>query len=213
MGIKIKDLPIVTEIKDSDYILIDDTESTNKININDLLTIDNIDNLQLSLDNKQQKIAVNQPYTQGTLTSIAIDGINYIVSSAAVASDYLNLNNTPKINGIDLGKKLDEKGNPVSQSSSDLLLQDKLVSGETIKTVNNESLLGSGNIDIKGGSSDWNLLTNRPFESIDNNSLSVEDGVLKVITTNEVAPDNTKPITSAGVSVVVGNIEAVLKLI
>ena len=30
MGIKIKDLPIVTEIKDSDYI-IDDAESTNKI--------------------------------------------------------------------------------------------------------------------------------------------------------------------------------------
>ena len=153
MGIKIKDLPIVTEVKDSDYILIDDAESTNKININNLLTIDNIDNLQLSLDNKQQKIAVNQPYTQGTLTSITIDGVNYRVSSAAVVSDYLNLNNTPKINGIDLGKKLDEEGNPVSQSSSDLLLQDKLISGETIKTINNESLLGSGNIEIKSSAS------------------------------------------------------------
>ena len=30
--------------------------------------------------------------------------------------------------------------------------QDKLVSGTNIKTVNNESLLGSGNITIQGGS-------------------------------------------------------------
>lgn len=41
--------------------------------------------------------------------------------------------------------------------------QDKLVSGENIKKINNESLLGSGNIDIPGGgTSDYTQLTNKP---------------------------------------------------
>lgn len=44
--------------------------------------------------------------------------------------------------------------------------QDKLVSGTNIKTINNQSLLGSGNINISGGSgggsTDWNDITNKP---------------------------------------------------
>lgn len=42
--------------------------------------------------------------------------------------------------------------------------QDTLVSGTNIKTINNTSLLGSGNISISGGSgtSDYNALENRP---------------------------------------------------
>lgn len=42
--------------------------------------------------------------------------------------------------------------------------QDTLVSGENIKTINNSSLLGSGNIDIQGGggTSDYTQLTNKP---------------------------------------------------
>ena len=43
--------------------------------------------------------------------------------------------------------------------------QDVLISGENIKTINNESILGSGNIEIGGGSggtSNYNALTNKP---------------------------------------------------
>jgi hypothetical protein len=43
--------------------------------------------------------------------------------------------------------------------------QDTLVSGTNIKTINNQSILGSGNINIEGGSggtSDYNELTNKP---------------------------------------------------
>lgn len=36
-------------------------------------------------------------------------------------------------------------------------LQDKLVSGTNIKTINNTSLLGSGNIDVQGGGGDGNV--------------------------------------------------------
>lgn len=37
--------------------------------------------------------------------------------------------------------------------------QDTLVSGTNIKTINNQSLLGSGNIDIQGGGSDVEAFT------------------------------------------------------
>lgn len=40
-----------------------------------------------------------------------------------------------------------------------------------------------------------------------------KDGVLSVDTTNDAEQDNTKPITSAGVNLVVGNINALLAII
>ena len=39
------------------------------------------------------------------------------------------------------------------------------------------------------------------------------DGTINVLTTNEAAEDNTRPITSAGCYMIVGNIEALLKTI
>lgn len=60
--------------------------------------------------------------------------------------------------------------------------------------------------------SDWTDITNKPFTSIGEN-LKVVNGALTVDTTNVVQQDNTKPITSAGVQVVVGNIEALLEII
>ena len=52
---------------------------------------------------------------------------------------YSDLTNKPKINNVTLS------GN---KTSSDLSLQDKLVSGTNIKTINSTSLLDSGNIDL-----------------------------------------------------------------
>ena len=40
-----------------------------------------------------------------------------------------------------------------------------------------------------------------------------DDGTINVLTTNEAAEDNTRPITSAGCYTIVGNIEALLKTI
>lgn len=60
--------------------------------------------------------------------------------------------------------------------------------------------------------SEWDDVLNKPFSSIGDN-LVVENGILKVNTTNTVASDNTQPITSGGVYVVVGNIDALLQTI
>lgn len=49
--------------------------------------------------------------------------------------------------------------------------------------------------------------------AIDNETLIVENGVLRVNTINEVQQDNTQPITSAAVYTTVGNISAILDTI
>lgn len=49
------------------------------------------------------------------------------------------------------------------------------------------------------------------FETDD--TLTLENGILSVNTTNDMEQDNTLPITSAGVYATVGNIEALLKTI
>lgn len=48
---------------------------------------------------------------------------------------------------------------------------------------------------------------------IDNETLIVENGVLRVNTINDVQQDNTQPITSAAVYTTVGNISAILDTI
>lgn len=93
---------------------------------------------------------------------IAIDKDNEIKTLTIddyTATDYNGLIGKPQINGVEL------KGNLTSEqldipSNTDLdnevnnlvqkidLKQDKLVSGKNIKTVNNLSLLGSGNIEV-----------------------------------------------------------------
>lgn len=59
----------------------------------------------------------------------------------------------------------------IQQNTDDIIdlqnnKQDVLISGENIKTINNESILGSGNIEIQGGgsggTSNYNALTNKP---------------------------------------------------
>lgn len=46
--------------------------------------------------------------------------------------------------------------------------------------------------------------------NIDDHTLKIENGILKVNTTNNAEQDNTLPITSAGVNTIVGNIEVLL---
>lgn len=48
---------------------------------------------------------------------------------------------------------------------------------------------------------------------IDQNTLKFENGVLAVNTTDGAEGDNTRPITSAGVHTIVGNIDALLSQI
>lgn len=77
-------------------------------------------------------------YTDGTTSTFEVTNGQ---SGGGGTSNYNELTNKPSINGVTLiGNK----------TSSDLGVQDALVSGTNIKTINNQSILGSGNIDIQG---------------------------------------------------------------
>lgn len=78
-----------------------------------------------------------------TINNTSILGSGNIDIQGGGTSDYSDLTNKPSINNVTLS------GN---KTSSNLGLQDILVSGTNIKTINNTSLLGNGNIDIQGGS-------------------------------------------------------------
>ena len=64
-----------------------------------------------------------------------------------------------------------------------------------------------------GGASAWSEITDKPFNTIDGNTLVNRSGALCVNTTDDAEQDNTRPITSSGVHVVCGNINALLQSI
>lgn len=83
-----------------------------------------------------------------------------------------------------------------SDISSWTAKQDALVSGTNIKTINNTSLLGSGNITIGGGTSDYQNLTNKPsINSIElsGNKTAAQLGFSTVATSGSYSDLSNKP--------------------
>lgn len=72
--------------------------------------------------------------------------------------------------------------------------QDKLTSGTNIKTINNQSILGSGNIDIQGGGSEniaWSDITGKPDFKVVATSGSYDD-----LTNKPAIPTKTSELTN-----------------
>ena len=74
-----------------------------------------------------------------------------------------------------------------------------------------ESDLPLPEVPIGGGS--WSQISGKPFDAIDGNTLVNRSGTLCVNTTDDAEQDNTRPITSSGVHVICGNINALLQAI
>ena len=64
-----------------------------------------------------------------------------------------------------------------------------------------------------GSGGSWNQISDKPFNTIDGNTLVNRSGTLYVNTTDNAEQDNTRPITSSGVHVICGNINALLQAI
>lgn len=67
--------------------------------------------------------------------------------------------------------------------------------------------------EVSSGGGSWNQISGKPFDTIDGNTLVNRSGVLCVNTTDDAEQDNTRPITSSGVHVICGNINALLQAI
>ena len=67
--------------------------------------------------------------------------------------------------------------------------------------------------EVSSGGGSWNQISDKPFKTIDGNTLVNRSGTLYVNTTDDAEQDNTRPITSSGVHVICGNINALLQAI
>lgn len=86
------------------------------------------------------RISPSFPYVSSTSISVKDNNCSYDEGSFSLVPTYRKINNKPLSSDITL-------------TASDVGAQEPLVSGTNIKTINNNSILGSGNIDIQSGSS------------------------------------------------------------
>lgn len=93
------------------------------------------------------------------------------LATVAFSGDYEDLTNTPTIPDVpEWAMSSTKPSYTISEIDG---AQEELVSGTNIKTINNESILGSGNITIQGGGgsqvqSDWNQSDNTAVDYIKN---------------------------------------------
>ena len=76
-----------------------------------------------------------------------------------------------------------------------------------------ESELPLPEVSSGGSGGKWSQISDKPFNTIDGNTLVSRSGTLCVNTTDDAEQDNTRPITSSGVHVICGNINALLQAI
>ena len=152
-----------------------------------------------------------------TIKTSVVEAINELKGETDDIGDLTQLETTIKNNLVNAINEL--KTNTYNKTQTDTLLngkQNTLESGTNIKTINNQSILGSGNITIQGGggTSDYTYLTNKP--SINNVTLSGNKTTsdLGLIDTSKVKNANS---TTAGdvydvryINTMIGNIETLL---
>lgn len=87
--------------------------------------------------------------------------LSYLPSATTSAAGVMTAADKTKLDSIDTAE-IEQVIRDVALLQTDK--QDTLVSGTNIKTINGESVLGSGDITISGGggSTDWNDITNKP---------------------------------------------------
>lgn len=102
-----------------------------------LATKEEVNTLSTTVEELSGEVAVNKTDIQTIKTKQTEDGtkINSLVNDVGNAQNDISV---IEVDVADINRELRKK-------------QDKLVSGTNIKTINNESILGSGNIEITGG--------------------------------------------------------------
>lgn len=105
-----------------------------------------------------EQLATKQPVGDyATKTELANKADSSVVESLSTQV----ATNTSDISVIKT--KQEEDGNKIDALDKEMATkQDLLVSGTNIKTINGQDILGSGNLDISGGTTDYNQLTNKP---------------------------------------------------
>ena len=98
-------------------------------------------------------------------------------------TDYNELTNKPDLSQYATKEEVNAK-------------QDTLISGSNIKTINNQSLLGSGNIDIQGGGSGSSYTAGKNIDIVDNTISTTNDIDVTTVTAQEIKIKNENSIVN-----------------
>ena len=98
-------------------------------------------------------------------------------------TDYNELTNKPDLNQYATKEEVNAK-------------QDTLISGSNIKTINNQSLLGSGNIDIQGGGSGSSYTAGKNIDIVDNTISTTNDIDVTTVTAQDIKIKNENSIVN-----------------
>ena len=161
---------------------------TNK-NISDLAKLENKTNvLENDLNTLNNKTNV-----------LEADVTNLNNKTSVLEADVTNLNNEIKLKAdkTEIPTKTSDLTNDsgyITNEYHDVTKQDVLVSGTNIKTINGNSVLGSGNLVIESGSGDYNDLTNKPsinsVSLVGNKTLDDLDIQSKITAINKIPYSN-----------------------
>ena len=135
-------------------------------------------------------VELTQAQYDALVTAGTVSDDTYYIITDAQAGDLTNYYTKTETNTL-LGGKADtattytktEVDNAITAATS--TKQDTLVSSQNIKTINNESILGSGNIDIQGGGTTYSAGTNIDITN-DTISCTLSGGTLINISNNKI---------------------------
>lgn len=131
--------------------------------------------VDVMLNNKVDTSTLNSDYyNKNTVNNLLDAKANTSdLSQVAISGDYNELTNKPDLSQYATKEEVNSK-------------QDTLISGENIKTINNQSLLGSGNIDIQGGGSGSSYTAGKNIDIADNTISTTNDLDVTTIKTEDI---------------------------
>lgn len=185
--------------------LVDDTSTTNKFfsgNYNDLSNKPTIPTNTSDLNNDSNFIS-----TSSTTGLIKNDGTIDTTSYSTFSGSYNDLSNKPTIPD-ELADLSDDSTHRVVTDTEKTTWsgkQDALVSGTNIKTINNTSLLGSGDIEVGADIPQQDTAPSNPQE--DDLWIDTDDSGYQLVVDSTVSTTSTNPIENQAITNFVKGVE------
>ena len=185
--------PVVKEQVQSDWNEKDNTKPDyikNKPDLSQYIKEQDLNNyydkteVDVMLNNKVDTSTLNSDYYNKNAVNNLLDkkADTSDLSQVAISGDYNELTNKPDLSQYATKEEVNSK-------------QDTLISGGNIKTINNQSLLGSGNIDIQGGSGGSSYTAGKNIEIVDNTISTTNDLDVTTIKTEDIKIKKTENAT------------------
>ena len=182
--------PVVKEQVQSDWNENDKTKPDyikNKPDLSQYIKEQDLNNyydkqeVNVMLNNKVDTSTLNSDYYNKNIVNNLLDekADTSDLSQVAISGDYNDLTNKPDLSQYATKEEVNTK-------------QDTLISGENIKTINNQSLLGSGNIEIQGGGSGSSYTAGKNIEIVDNTISTTNDLDVTTIKTEDIKIKKTE---------------------